>query len=98
MVIEGWVIAVILIVVVGFIIFAVFRIVDSYRHQTTTGKEDLKGKTVEVREPLNPEGTVFYEGELWRAVSDSGTVESGEEVVITKVEGLKLRVTKKTKE
>jgi membrane-bound serine protease (ClpP class) len=98
MVIEGWVIAVILIVVIGFIIFAVFRIVDSYRHQTTTGKEDLKGKTVEVRESLNPEGTVFYEGELWRAVSDSGTVESGEEVVITKIEGLKLRVTKKTKE
>jgi membrane-bound serine protease (ClpP class) len=97
-VIEGWLIAVVIILVGGFIIFAVFRIVDSYRKQATTGKEDLKGKTVEVKETLNPEGTIFYEGELWRAVSDSGTIEAGEEVVITKVEGLKLTVTKKTKE
>jgi membrane-bound serine protease (ClpP class) len=97
-VIEGWLIAVIVIIVAGFIIFAVFRIVDSYRKQATTGREDLKGKTVEVKETLNPEGTIFYEGELWRAVSDSGIIEAGEEVVITKVEGLKLTVTKKSKE
>jgi membrane-bound serine protease (ClpP class) len=97
-VIEWWLIALIIIIVGGFIIFAVLRIVDSYRHQATTGREDLKGKTVEVRETIDPEGTVFYEGELWRAVSDSGKIEAGEEVVITKVEGLKLTVTKKTKE
>jgi membrane-bound serine protease (ClpP class) len=97
-VIEGWLIAVVIILVGGFIIFAVFRIVDSYRKQATTGREDLKGKTVEVKETLNPEGTIFYEGELWRAVSDSGLIEAGEEVVITKVEGLKLTVTKKSKE
>jgi membrane-bound serine protease (ClpP class) len=97
-VIDWWVIALVVIIVAGFVVFAVFRIVASYRHQTTTGKEDLKGKIVEVRGTLNPEGTVFYEGELWRAVSDSGKIEAGEEVVITKVEGLKLTVIKKAKE
>jgi membrane-bound serine protease (ClpP class) len=97
-VIDWWVIALVVIIIGGFVVFAVFRIVASYRHQATTGREDLKGKIVEVRETLNPEGIVFYEGELWRAVSDSGKIEAGEEVVITKVEGLKLTVTKKAKE
>jgi len=80
------------------VVFAVFQIVGSYRRQASTGKEDLLGKTVEVKERLQPEGTVFYEGELWRAISASGNIEPGEEVVITKVTGLKLTVAKKTKE
>jgi membrane-bound serine protease (ClpP class) len=97
-VIDWWVIALVIILVGGFVAFAVFRIVGTYRRQATTGKEDLKGKSVVVRETLDPEGTIFYEGELWKAVSDSGRIEPGEEVVITKVKGLKLTVTKKTKE
>jgi membrane-bound ClpP family serine protease len=36
-------------------------------------------------------------GERWEATLDEGKVEPGEEVVITKVEGLRLRVTKKNK-
>ena len=97
-VIDWWVIALVIIVVGGFVVFAVFQIVGSYRRQASTGKEDLLGKTVEVKERLQPEGTVFYEGELWRAISASGNIEPGEEVVITKVTGLKLTVAKKTKE
>jgi membrane-bound serine protease (ClpP class) len=97
-VIEWWVIALVIILVGGFVVFAVFRIVGTYHRQATTGREDFIGKTVEVRERLNPEGTVFYEGELWKAVSVSGNIEPGEEVVVTKVEGLKLTVAKKTKE
>jgi membrane protein implicated in regulation of membrane protease activity len=67
----------------------------TYRNQTITGKEDLIGKTVLVKETLNPEGTVVYEGDLWTAASDSGAIESGEEVIITEVKGLKLFVKKK---
>jgi len=36
-------------------------------------------------------------GELWEATVDEGKVEPGEEVVITKVDGLRLVVTRKNK-
>jgi len=52
----------------------------------TTGEEDLIGKTAIVKERLSPEGTAFYQGELWTAISNSGDVEPGEEVTIDKVE------------
>jgi membrane-bound ClpP family serine protease len=38
---------------------------------------------------------VYVEGELWTATSEAGRIETGEEVVVTKIAGLKLRVTKK---
>jgi len=43
---------------------------------------------------LNPVGTVFIHGENWNAISDGGKIEEGDEVKVTKVEGLKLRVKK----
>jgi membrane-bound serine protease (ClpP class) len=86
---------IIIVLVVAFLVFAVFRIVNTYHLQATTGKEDLKGKIAIVKEALDPEGTVIYQGELWTAVSDSGKIGSEEEVTITKVNGLKLLVTKK---
>jgi len=48
-----------------------------------------------VRRALTPEGTVFYKGELWTAILDDGEAQPGEEVIITKTEGLKVYVTKK---
>ena len=45
-------------------------------------------------DPL-PEAAVLVEGERWTAIADRGQAEPEEEVIITKVEGLKLRVTKK---
>jgi membrane-bound serine protease (ClpP class) len=96
--IDWWVIALVVIVIGGFVAFAVFKIVGAYRRQASTGREELAGKTAVVRQELNPEGTVLYEGEIWRAVSESGQVNSGEEVTITSIKGLKLFVTKKAKE
>jgi len=55
----------------------------------------LVGKTAEVKVALEPRGIVFVEGEQWTAISESGRVESGEEVIISRVDGLKLYVTKK---
>lgn len=96
--IDPGLIATITILIVGFVTFAVWRIVKVHRRQATTGREELMGKTAVVKEALKPEGTVFLEGERWSAVSESGTVKVGEEVTITRVEGLKLYVTKKEKE
>lgn len=57
-----------------------------------TGSEGLVGKLAEARQPLDPEGLVFVDGALWRAVSADGQVEKGDWVRVTAVEGLRLIV------
>ncbi|MFC1955084.1 NfeD family protein [Chloroflexota bacterium] len=86
------VLAVIIIVVA---IFVVNRAIRAHQLQVAAGKEDLVGKTAIVDAALTPKGVVFIEGERWTATLDKGTIESGEEVVVTRVDGLKLMVTKK---
>jgi membrane-bound serine protease (ClpP class) len=89
---------VLLIILAGLIVLVIILVVRTYRRQATTGKEDLRGKIAVVKETLDPEGLVFYQGDLWTALSNSGRIESGEEVIITEVKGLKLLVMKKAKE
>jgi len=48
--------------------------------------------------PLDPAGTVMAQGELWTAIAEGDKVAAGEEVIISKVEELKLRVVKKPKD
>lgn len=93
--IDPGLITTIVVLVVAFVAFAVWRIVKVHRRRATTGREELQGKIVVVKEALEPEGTVFFEGELWHAESESGPIKVGEEVVITRVDGLKLYVIKK---
>jgi membrane-bound serine protease (ClpP class) len=88
-------IAVIAILMATFFAFIIQRAIRAHRSQATTGKEELVGKTAKVKETLKPEGTIFFKGERWKATVEKGRVKSGEEVVITKVDGLKLWVTKK---
>ena len=90
----GWVIL-LFILFIGLIIFTILRIINIYHRKPTTGEEDLKGKTAIVKETLNPEGTVFCQGEYWNAMSKSGKIETGEEVTIENVNGLMLEVVRK---
>jgi membrane-bound serine protease (ClpP class) len=55
------------------------------------------GEMAIAKTPLDPTGTVLAQGELWTATSEGGKVAAGEAVTISKVEGLKLRVTKKSR-
>ena len=96
--IDWWLIAVIIIILGGFVAFAATSVVKTYKKHATTGKEDLIGNIALVKEVLAPEGTVLFQGELWAALSESGNIEIGEEVLISRVDGLKLIVTKKGKE
>ena len=84
-----------IIIIVVFSVFVVIWVIRAHRRQVSAGKEDLVGKTAVVDIALEPKGVVFVEGERWTAISDSGRMEPEEEVIITKVEGLKLRVTRK---
>ena len=92
--INPWLIAIVSIFIAALLAFVINRVIKAHRHQATTGREELVGKTAIVKATLEPEGTVFFKGERWTAVSETGRVEPGEEVIITKVDGLKLYVTK----
>jgi len=92
--INWWLIVIVIIVLAGFVALAATRVVKTYKRQATTGREDLIGKTALVKEKLDPEGVVLFQGELWTSQSISGKIEAGEEVVISKVDGLKLIVKK----
>ena len=93
--IDPWLIALIVIFIVAFLAVTIIWGIRAHRHQVSAGREDLVGKTAEVKVALEPKGVVFVEGERWTAVSETGRVSPGEEVIITKVDGLKLWVTKK---
>jgi membrane-bound serine protease (ClpP class) len=90
-------VAVIIILVVAFIIFAAIWSVRAHRRKVAAGKEDLIGSMAVVETTLNPRGTVFIEGEIWNAVINEGRADPQEEVMITAVKGLKLEVTKTNK-
>jgi membrane-bound serine protease (ClpP class) len=83
---------------VAFIIFVIYAIVKGQRRKLSAGVEDMIGKEAVAQTTLDPKGTVLAEGELWTAIAEDSKIEPGEEVTITKVEGLKLWVTKKSKE
>jgi membrane-bound serine protease (ClpP class) len=83
---------------VAFIIFVIYAIVKGQKRKLSAGVEDMIGKEAVAQTTLDPKGTVLAEGELWTAIAEGSKIEAGEEVTITKVEGLKLWVTKKSKE
>jgi len=92
---DAWLIVVIAICAAGILAFVVQRVVRAHQQQVSAGREELVGRTAEVEVTLDPKGLVLIEGERWAAISEKGRVKPGEEVIVTKVDGLKLRVVKK---
>jgi len=86
------VMAVAFVVVAALVVVAVVR---AHREPVTTGKEGLVGAEGVARTVLDPDGTVFVQGELWKAVAEGDRIEADEEVIVNRVKGLKLWVVKK---
>jgi len=93
--VDWWLIAVVTILIVGGMGFIIWRAIKIHRKQATTGREELIGKTATVKEALNPQGMVFFKGEHWTAISENGEIKVGEEVIIQRLDGLTLYVTRK---
>ena len=93
--IDAWLIATVTIIIAGAFAFIINRALSAHRKQAKTGREELIGKTALVKVALNPSGTVFFKGERWEAISEEGQIKPGENVIITKVDGLTLYVTRK---
>jgi membrane-bound serine protease (ClpP class) len=58
-----------------------------------TGAEGMIGSIGQAREKLDPTGTVFAAGALWRGVATRGPIEAGSRVRIVGRQGLTLEVT-----
>ncbi|RPJ64234.1 MAG: nodulation protein NfeD [Dehalococcoidia bacterium] len=86
------VVAVVMAIFVGLLVWAA---VQGQRRKVTTGREGMVGQPAEVKTALKPRGMVQVEGELWTAELDNGTAHPGDQVIITRVDNLKLYVTKK---
>jgi len=84
--------------IAAFAVFVVGAIIRGQRRRKATGAEGMIGTIAIAKTPLDPTGTVLAQGELWTAASEGGKIAPGEEVIINKVEALKLWVAKKSKE
>jgi membrane protein implicated in regulation of membrane protease activity len=92
---SAWLIALIVIVVIGFIAICIIWGIRAHRNRIAAGREELVGRTAVVETALEPRGIVLIEGEHWTAIMEKGKAEMDEEVIVTRVEGLKLIVNKK---
>ena len=92
---AAWLIALIVIVVIAFLIICIVWGIRAHRNKIGAGREEMVGRTAMVETPLAPQGIVLVEGERWTAIMEKGKAEPEEEVIVTRVEGLKLIVNKK---
>ncbi len=92
--VDSWLIVLIAIVTAVFLAVAITLGIRAHQREILAGREDLIGKTAEVKTVMNPKGTVLIQGELWTAILEAGRAVPGDEVVITKVDHLRVSVTK----
>ncbi len=75
-------------------LFAISKALLIQRKKPVTGTVGLIGEVGTAKSPLDPVGKVFVHGEYWDARSCEGSIESGEKVVVEKIEGRTLIVRK----
>lgn len=71
-------------------------IIKAINKKQVIGLSDMVGMEGEVVRALEPQGTVRIAGELWQAVSETGTIAAGQKIIITARDSLKLTVRRKT--
>lgn len=90
--VAAWAVLLVAVLLAGLAGVGIFLALRTRNRPVTTGQEGLIGRLAQVRKRLEPEGMVFVEGALWRAVSEDGDVEPGEYVRVTGVYELRLTV------
>ncbi len=79
----------------AFFLFLLGAVVRSRRFPVLTGREALVGAVGIARSDLAPAGTVQVKGEMWTATTTDESIRQGDQVQVTGVEGLRLKVVKK---
>jgi membrane-bound serine protease (ClpP class) len=85
------VIAVTVVAVTGFFVFAVTKGLAVHRQLPTTGREGLLGQEGQTESEIAPEGKVFVRGEYWDAWSEE-PIKAGDRITVEAVEGMRLKV------
>lgn len=79
----------------AFFLIAARKIISARRQPAISGHQKMIGEVGHTRSRLDPLGQVFVRGELWSGEAPEGEIiEKGEEVVVTEVSGLILKVKK----
>lgn len=89
-------VAVMTILIAGFLIFGLQAALKLRMTRPTTGLEQMYSETGIVEDPIDPQGTVRIRGELWNARAD-GPIEKGTIVRVQSIDGLTLIVEIKDK-
>ncbi len=85
--------AIILGLFIGIIVLIVhIKVIPSFHLRQVTGREGMIGLHGTVVRPLSPVGTVFINGENWKAKTDGESIEINESVEVVAIEGLVLKV------
>jgi membrane-bound serine protease (ClpP class) len=91
-----WLLILIIVVIIAAFVFIMHKaVIPSLRRKKVTGAEGMLGAIGKATEPLKPAGTVKIKGEYWEAKSVNGDIETGGEVEVVKINGLRLEVRKK---
>ncbi|GAC1639101.1 MAG: nodulation protein NfeD [Candidatus Dormibacteraceae bacterium] len=79
-------------VTAAFFFLFIRKVWEARRAPAFVGAENLVGATGEAREELSPEGLVFVEGALWKAVATPAPIHAGASVRVVGRDGLQLKV------
>jgi len=90
--VERWLIYPVAVVLALFFLVVVGALLRSRGAPAYMGAQAAVGRQAVARSVLDPEGVVFFDGARWRAEVEDGSIEEGEHVTITQMEGLKLTV------
>lgn len=78
--------------IVIFLLFGVWKALQSHRTQPTTGREGLIGQSGRTITDLDPDGQIELRGEIWKATAVGGNLEKDSRVVVIDEKGLTLYV------
>lgn len=76
----------------GFFVVVLRKVVAARLRPAFTGGDTLVGSLGDVRQDLDPQGMVFVQGSLWKAVASNGPIAAGEQVRVVARDGLTLKV------
>jgi membrane-bound serine protease (ClpP class) len=81
--------------ILGSLVIFVFVNVIRIRHMPAAmGIEAVVGRSAVARSPLDPQGFVVMDGETWTAEAEGGSILPGDQVIVTEIKGLRLKVRK----
>ncbi len=79
-------------VITCFFLFVIGMGLKAQRRKPVTGIDGMMGESAETIDALNPAGRVRIHGEIWNAISISGSIGKGEKVRVTELKNLTLYV------